>query len=177
MKILVKVILALWIVMLMFSIYVWGTSYLDWKKENSQKIQEVYGNLWNNYQIWKHNKVNKLCNKNEEIWCLNWEVKWIRIINDNLYLYLYLYRSDVITTYPDGASEITKYSYNLFKNNKRKYVTNQLDIPKYWYLSNNELKFYSEKDLENLSEEQQVIFKELENNPTIIIDWVDYTKK
>ncbi len=131
--------------------------------------------LWNNYQIWKYNKVNKVCNKNKEIWCLNWEIKWISFISNNIYFYIY--RSDVITTYTDGSSEITKYSYNLFKNNKRKYVTDLLDLPKYWYLLNNELKFYSENDLQNLSEEQQKIFKELEENPTIIIDWVDYTKK
>lgn len=69
-------------------------------------------------------------------------------------------------------------SYDYYFYNRRDYVTiNSLDdLPKYWYLNWNELKFYSKNDLKNLPTKTQAIFKELEKNPTIIIDGVNHTK-
>lgn len=174
-----KIILAVWIIIIIFSVYMWWELYFDWKKSNSQEFQEIYMNLWDNYQIWKYNKINKLCNKDKKISCLNWEIKWFKQVNWEVYLYLYLYSKESIGTYSDWKTKVLDYSYKLFLNvNDEKSVIVKLkeNIPKFWYLSNNELKFYSENDLINLSHEKQDIFKELEENPTIIIDGVDYSK-
>ncbi|NDK09019.1 hypothetical protein EOM39_07325 [Candidatus Gracilibacteria bacterium] len=166
------------LVFIMSVVYLWGGAYLDFKKENAQVLQEVYTDLGNNYQIGKYHKVNSICNKDEKIGCLNGEIKGIKIINNReYYLYLYIYRSPVTSTYPNGEKEITDYSYHLFFNNKSTFVQKEQDIPKFGYLSNNELKFYTENDLSKLPQEQQTIFKELEKNPTIVINGVDYTKK
>ena len=48
-------------------------------------------------------------------------------------------------------------------------------LPKFWSLSWDKVEFYSEKDMENLPEETQKTFREIEKNPTIIVDWKDYT--
>ncbi len=50
-------------------------------------------------------------------------------------------------------------------------------MPKFWYLSWDKVEFYSENDMENLSEEMQKIFREIEAYPTVIVNWVDYTRK
>lgn len=180
MKIFIKIILGIFSFMVVINIYVWWMSYLDWKKESSQSLQEIYSNLWNQYQIWSLNKVNKICSKDKKIGCLSWELKWISINGNDIYLYIKIYSIESILTYPDWTSKIWDYSYNLFMGNKVNNtitVKQKSDLPKYWHLLNNELKFYSENDLKNLSQEQQNIFKELEENPTIIINWFDYTKK
>ncbi|NDK08989.1 hypothetical protein EOM39_07175 [Candidatus Gracilibacteria bacterium] len=178
MKKIIKIIFTILILLLMFGLYVWGMSYLDWKKENAQVLQEVYTNLGENHQIGKYHKVNSICSKDEKIGCLNGEVKGIKIIdNKEYYLYVNLYTYETKGGKINEELKVLGYNYKLFYANKNIFVQKEQDIPKYGYLLNNELKFYSENDLSKLPQEQQIIFKELEKTPSIIIDGVDYTKK
>jgi len=177
MKTLIKPILFLLIFIIIINIYIWGMSYIDWKKEKSQNLQEIYIDLWEDYQIWKYNKINTICNKDKG--CLGWELKWMSIASNYVYLYIEVDSIESTLTYPDGTTKIWDYNYSLFigdRANNTITVKQKSDLPKYWLLSNNNLEFYSENDLKNLPQEQQTIFKELEKKPTIIINWVDYTK-
>lgn len=92
-----------------------------------------------------------------------------------IYIYIKInYWSWIITD--KNNLETNFYAYDLYKNNDRIRINNLNEIPKFWFLSNNELKFYSENDLQTLSTEVQSIFKELEQNPTIFINWINYSK-
>lgn len=161
-------LLLLWIVL-----FIWGP---PWK---SYKLTEKYLTIWD-YTIWKQQYYNNICSTSS--WCLDWEIKWLKEINQEIYLFIQ------INHWNWTAWDKKFYGYTLYKwkptlfestyKYDNKLTVNDLnDLPKFWHLSNNKLKFYSENDLSKLPQEQQNIFKELEKNPTIVIDGMDYTKK
>lgn len=135
------------------------------------KLTEVYTTIWS-YNIWKEKFRTNICNK--EDWCLNGEILWFKENKYDIYIYIKPNFSTITWTINE---DLFWYDYQIYKNEKSKIFKNIDSIPIFWYLSNNKLEFYSEKDLEKLPKEQQKIFKDLEENPTVIIDWVDYTKK
>lgn len=177
MKTLIKIILSLFAFIIVVNIYLWLPFYLEQDKKAWRKLSEVYGDVWINYEIWKHYWVNKICNKDKKVGCLNSELKGLKFIDDNnIYLYFYLYRSVTNWSYKNEPSHILGYGYDLFLNSKNFFVQDEWDIPEFWYIYWGKIIFYSGKDLKKLPMEQQNIFKELEKNPTIVIDWVDYIK-
>lgn len=149
-------------------LFIWWT---PWK---SSSLTERYITIWD-YSIWKQQYYYNICNKKSG--CFNWELLWLKQSWNSLYLFIKANYSTFWTT--DDTTwtfNIEWYHYNLFKEYEIKSYYNKNEIPKYWYLSWNNLEFYSENDLEKLSKEKQDIFKKLEKNPTIIINWVDYSK-
>jgi hypothetical protein len=165
----------IWLLYLMFFWgWFWMMSEVPWNK-----LTQTYLKIWD-YTIWKQKWFYNICSTSS--WCLDWEIWWFKEVNSNIYIYIEV-------NYWNWISWDTKfYDYNLFKWKPTLFGSSYMydtdvtiydlnDLPKYWYLSNNSLKLYSENDLKRLPQEQQQIFKELEKNPTIIIDWVDYTKK
>jgi len=180
MKSLVKILLWLFAIIVIVNIYILLPFFLEWDEKSWRELSVVYSNLWDFYEIWSHYKVNKICNKNKEIGCLNWEVNWLKFINNKeVYLFLNIYVIESTITEPSWNTKIWDYSYKLFMNDiTDKYITvkQKSNIPKFWYLNWNKLEFYSDETLSFLNKEKQDIFKKLEENPTIIIDWIDYLK-
>lgn len=157
-------IIILWVIILWIVLLVW---WFPWKSYN---LTKKYLSIWD-YSIWKQQYYYNICHKKE--WCLNWEILWTNQNWNNIYIYIKINTWSWYTINKDNQ-KITFFSYEFFKNSNRNYVENNIDLPKYWYLSDDKLEFYSENDLKNLSQEMQDIFKELEKNPTIIIDWIQY---
>lgn len=134
------------------------------------KLTEVYLESWD-YEIWKQKWFYNICNKKD--WCLNWEILWLEEIYNDTYIYVKInYWSWYIIDKNNEQKDF--YRYRLYSDELE--INNLSEIPKYWYLSNNKLIFYSENELKNLSEEQQIIFKELETKPRIIINWINYSQ-
>jgi len=155
-------IIILWLILLWIVLLIW------WSPWKSYNLTEKYLSIWD-YSIWRQQYYYNICHKKE--WCFNWEILWLNQKRDNIYIYIKI-NYWVIKSIDDTI--ILDYYYNIYKNSNRIYTKNIEWIIKYWYLSNNELTFYSENDLISLSQEIQDIFKELEKNPKIVIDWIQY---
>ncbi len=164
-----KDILKPWLILLSFLLFVFmiitfrsaihGTSILT-----LESLSEVHFEFWE-YKLGKWYDIYNIC-KNWE-WCLLWQVKWVKQIDENVYI---LIKSDDYTVFSNW-----EVLYTMFKHSKL-IELNWIDyIPKFWYLSWDEVEFYSENDMENLSEETQKIFRDLELNPKVIVNWKDYT--
>jgi protein tyrosine phosphatase len=170
-----KVILFVLIIILSFNIIIFTPLFLDLNNKKSKLINNFYWNIWKDYIIWDYNWTTRVCDK-EESFCIHGDIKALKLdIDSRAYLLLELFSF----TTTDNLWSISQYWYSLFfyKNNskyKSNFVDKYEDIPKYWYLSWSDLKFYSENDLKNLTKEQQTIFKELEKNPKIVTDWITY---
>lgn len=133
------------------------------------KLTETYLKTWD-YKIWKQKWFNNICNVDK--WCFNWKMLWLKQDWNDIFIYINInYEKGIV-----GYEKNKKYYYNYFKKENHITIYNLNDLPKYWILSNNNLEFYSENDLENLSKEQQYIFNKLEEKPEIIINGIDYTK-
>ena len=74
-------------------------------------LQEIYTDLWKYYQIWKYNKVNTICKKDKG--CLDWKLKWISILSNDIYLYIEINIIESTLTYPDGTTKIWDYNYRV----------------------------------------------------------------
>jgi hypothetical protein len=165
----------LWVILILLVlvwiwILIWWMPWM-WFEVPWNKLTETYFITWN-YKIWKQKFQYNICHNKK--WCINWKILWFKEIESNIYIYIKV-NYWIISLW----DWIKSYDYELYKTNYSDIIDidNLNDLPKYWYLSNDELIFYSENDLKNLSEVQQKIFKDLEETPTIIIDWIDYTKK
>jgi len=134
-----------------------------WSEIPWYKLTETYLKVWD-YKIWKQKWFYNICHNNN--WCLNWEILGIK---NNTYFFIKL------NNWKWYIGEEEFFGYKLFKKDNRIVVYNLNDLPKFWILNWNNLEFYSQNDLKNLSKEKQNIFKELEKNPKIIINWTDYT--
>lgn len=133
------------------------------------KLTKTYLEIWD-YTVWKQKWFYNICNKNQG--CLDWEILGFKEVIDKKYLYIKMnYGSWYIINKNNERKDFYRYYFDW----KQWEINDVDDLPKYWYLSNNDLKLYSKNDLKNLSQEQQTILQELEKNPTIVINWIDYT--
>lgn len=155
-------------IVIWISMMKWG---MPWK---SYKLTEIYLSVWD-YNIWKQQYYNNICKKN--IWCFNGELLWLREINNYIYIIIDTKYSKWWSINKETWEiEIKNYDYYMFERSNYKVVDNINDIPIYWYLSKNNLEFYSENDFDKLPENQRKIFEEIENNPSIVINEVNYSK-
>lgn len=164
---LIITLIYMWIFYLMF-FYQWGF-WIGYEVPWNQ-LTKTYLKV-GDYKIWKQKWFYNICSKDK--WCLDWKLKWISILSNDIYLYIEINIIESTLTYPDGTTKIWDYNYSLFVGdwvNNTITVKQKSDLPKFWYLSNNNLEFYSENELKNLPQELVNIFKELEENPIIKID-------
>lgn len=146
----------------------WMSYEITWKH-----LTETHLKTWD-YNIWKQKNHYNICHN--ENWCIDWKILWLKQTNnDDIYIYIDINYWNLVLWDENGV-ETKYYDYNIYKNSNRVKVISLLELPKYGKLSNNNLKFYSKNDLEKLSEEQKKIFESLEKNPSIIIDWINYSK-
>lgn len=143
----------------------WMSSELPW-----YNLTETYKKIWN-YSIWKQKWFNNICH--DDKWCLNWEILWIYQETENIYIYVRINYWN-LTIVDKNNIESVFFDYDLYNNTDRIRVNSLNDLPKFWYFDDNKLKFYSQNNLVNLSEEQRKIFEELEENPIIKIDGKKY---
>jgi len=148
----------------------WMSSEVPWSK-----LTETYLKIWD-YSIWEQKFLNNTCHKDKTIWCLNWELLWTKIVNNNeIYIYYKLnYWTGFLTD--KSGKKIQFYSYEIYKNKDRNSANTIDQIPEFWYSNWGSLEFYSESDLDELGSSKRETFKELEKNPTIIIDGVNHAK-
>lgn len=171
------IILLLPIIWISYLLFFWWWFWMMYEVPG-RKLTEEYLTIWN-YTIWKQKWFYNICSNWS--WCLNWKVLGCQQNNNEVYIYIDInYWNWIIWNKKFYSYTLYKWNSTLFswaqlKNNDF-IIYNLNELPKYWYLSNNELKIYSESDLKDLSQEQQNIFKELEKNPRVVINWVDYTK-
>ena len=178
-----KIKSAMWIIFITILIlvvivwFLWIPEIIKHESKMWYKLTEEYLNVWTKYVVWKQvNKIN-IFNINEEESCLDWSIVWLKILNNDVLFYFDLNNAwPVKTIDKEWDEKILYYNYITFLNTDNLSVKNINDIPKFWYINWDNLQFYAETDLKNLTQEQQKIFKELEQNPTIIINWVDYSK-
>lgn len=159
-----------WIIVLSI-IWLWIVWFIWWFPWKSYNLTEKYLKIWN-YSIWKQDYYYNICDNRE--WCLNWEILWLKQNRNDIYIYIRI--NHWIWSVGLNKNKIDFFSYYLFNRNDYYKVNNINDLPEYWLIQDNNLSFYSENDLQNLPKEQKQIFKELEQNPKIIINRVDYTK-
>lgn len=182
-EIIIKVVLWLIIIfiILWFAVnYFWNQTY---KINNTINVCNQHNiTLWK--QLWKDNFT--LCDQNIKWKCIEWSIlSAVKSNNWNLNAIFELnkfksYTNDSFNEYVKDLDNPLGFIYSIFSNDfeKKYYAKNYNDINKYIELDNNcEIKYYSKNDLEKMSNEKRNIFKELENNPSITIDWVDYSKK
>jgi hypothetical protein len=139
---------------------------------------KTYISLWDYEIVKKPERIDTasyitICHKKE--WCLDWKILWLKQTNDKIYIYYDLAYSTISSINRETWEKtMEKYKFELLESTEKKYVENLNLLPKFFILTWNSLSFHSENDLETLPEEQQEIFRELEKNPTIIIDGVEY---
>lgn len=165
-KVLVILILSiplLWLLGILIWWMPWMGAEIPW-----YKLTETYKKVWD-YSVWKQKWFYNICHKEEG--CLNWELLWYKEIDEKTFVYIGL-KEWIITSIDE--KEVLDYYYTLYKKSNRIYANTLNDLPKFWYLKNNQLEFYSENELSNLSEEKRKIFKEWKKNPVIEIDGKKY---
>lgn len=162
-------IIGFWYIMFYWG-WFWMSSEVPWSK-----LTQTYLKIWD-YSIWKQKWLNNVCSKNKEPWCLNWELLWIEVVgSDEAYIYFKL-NYWTWSSIDKSGKRIDFYSYEIYKNKDRNNANSMNQIPKFWYLNWGSLDFYSEWDLDKLSSDKEEAFKELEKNPTIIMDGVNHIK-
>lgn len=170
----------LWVLLLgitisILSIFKWWFPWMSfevpWKH-----LTETYLEVWD-YKIWKQKFQYNICHNKK--WCLDGKILWFEIINDIWYALFDINYGSWKTIYKSWEIKYY-YSYVIYKNSKysiKDTVVNKItDLPKFSLLRDNKLEFYSENDLEKLSEIERQIFEDLEKKPSIIIEWINYSK-
>lgn len=143
-----------------------------WSEVTGNKLTEKYIDI-GNYSIWKQKFLNNLCSKDESLWCLNAELLWTRITDNNeAYVYFNLNYSTVTGI---DSKEIGGYFFNLYKKSESQFVKDIKLIPEYWYVHWSVLDLYTKVDLDKLDANKKEIFKELERNPSVIINGINHT--
>ncbi|EKD66723.1 MAG: hypothetical protein ACD_49C00019G0001 [uncultured bacterium (gcode 4)] len=176
MKKIIKIVLVtiflipiLWVILILIWWMPWMSFEVPW-----YKLTETYLTMWD-YSIWKQKFQYNICHKKEG--CIEGKILWLKEKNNDIYIYYKLnYWTFSSIDKISKIETIDGFRYEFFKKSNRITVYSLNNLPKYWFLSKNELKFYSENDLEKLDKGKQDIFKELVNNPKIIINWVDYSR-
>lgn len=175
MKIEKFIIFMLWILFCVIVI-IWVISVLESLERRWKILWDTHLKIWE-YKLWKQMWGYNICKKWE--WCLHWEVKWLKQVKDDIYIYMYVKCDQISWQYIRKAlkREPVDCDYYLFDWKNDIDIKNFWELPKFWYLSWDNVEFYSENDMENLSEEKQKIFRDLELNPKVIVNGVDYTRK
>jgi hypothetical protein len=112
---------------------------------------ETYVSLWNyniQYIPWFQDGSSfNVCYRDKKI-CFNWKILWLKENQNTVYIYYDLYYSQSSLWLKEGIS--------------------------YIILTENEINFYLENEMETLPQKQQEIFQELKENLSIVINWVEY---
>jgi hypothetical protein len=171
-KFIFKIILStsiIGLVLVIIWIFIWWMPWMSFEVPWN-KLTETYLKVWD-YKIGKQKFQHNICHKKD--WCIIWKILWLKIDeNDYIYIYYELNHSN-------GYIWVEKenfYAYRIYKNYEISdtIIYDLNDLPKFFILTWSSLNLYSENDLETLPQEQQEIFKELEENPSIIINWEVY---
>lgn len=164
-QIIIFMILFLWVSgMLLFSL-LWYDS-----------IPKIYLTLWDYnielVSIFQEGSFFKIC-LNEWEWdrCFNGNILWLKEREGKVYIYhkFYIWGS-ILWSIENEKRYITYQTYD-YKSHS---VLIEEEVPEYFILTETWLEMYSKSNFELLSKEEQEIFKELEENPTIVINWKVY---
>jgi hypothetical protein len=144
------------------------------------ELSETYTTIANRFEIGKQLSKFQICDTYIKYWCLKWELKWFKMIDD--YEALVYFKIDESSI--EKNSFWTWYVYNLFWQYDQRFLFEKEDLPKFWWIIWTEMALYSEntfkylisKGSTSMLDKKIIQFKELEKNPKIVINWINYTK-
>lgn len=141
-----------------------------------RNLTETYTKIWD-YKIWKQKFQHNICHSKK--WCIQWELLWFFEWNGGQKYIYYKLNYSIFYWWNNQTEDITVRGYHYYLYTM--YETQTIDsldfLPKFWLLSENNLEFYSQNDLEKLTVDQKNIFEKLEQSPSIVIDGIDYMKE
>lgn len=141
-------------------------------------LGEVYTTIEGRYEIWKQLGHIQVCNKLIRYGCLNWRIKGLKIIGNQddskALIYFELFNKADL----GKDSFINGNRFKFFGDLDIRVSTSKDRVPKFAVLWHRfEADLYDDINLKYAFPEEQKIFKELEKNPTIVINGIDYTHK
>ncbi len=156
-----------WFLFLAFNLVYFPNKTEKFYNKNTRIIGNYYlheKNIWGWFG-WPWNNYLAICTKSDK--CSEWQVKWIKLSDRELYIYFspVMYEiEDMLTIFKDN-------SYSIFNDGIYYTLDSDLNNAKtFWIFTQESMNFYSINDLEKLQDEQKNILLELKEKPRFIYE-------
>lgn len=152
-----------------------GESLLE---STNRGLGETYISIAWKYDIWRQSDHIQVCNNAFRYGCLNWRIKGLKIIGNPEYKKAFVY-FELFAKADLGKDPFSdRNRFKLFGDSDIQLSPSEDRVPKFAVLDYAYgIDTYDDMNLKEAPAETQKIFKELEKNPTIVINGIDYTHK